>query len=291
MDWLNRMNSAIKFIEDNLCEEIDYCKVAEIACCSVYHFQRMFSFITDIPLSEYIRRRRLTLAAFELQNSDARIIDLAVKYGYDSADSFSRAFHRMHGVLPSLARGEGVKLKSYAPISFHISIKGDVEMNYRIVEGEEQKVFGKSITIGAEEDSFKVIPKFWDSFQEDGTYQKICKVGGFEPYNENMLNAACYDFKNNSEYKFKYIIYTKLPANVNIPKDLDIFTIPKCTYAAFEATFEKVEDCSAAIQNIWSRIFTEWFPNSGYEVAPGPQLEIYECEEGKAEVWIPIIKK
>jgi AraC family transcriptional regulator len=110
MDWLDRMNSAIRYIEENITEDIDYDMVAEKACCSTYHFQRMFSFITDIPLSEYIRRRRLTLVAFELQNSDVRIIDLAVKYGYDSADSFSRAFQKVHGVVPSLAREKGARL-------------------------------------------------------------------------------------------------------------------------------------------------------------------------------------
>ena len=113
MDWLGRMNGAVSFIEEHLTEEINFEEVAKMACCSVYHFQRMFSFITDVPLAEYIRRRRFTLAAFELQNSDVKIIDLAVKYGYDSPISFARAFQNQHGVTPSLARDKGVQLKAY----------------------------------------------------------------------------------------------------------------------------------------------------------------------------------
>ena len=108
MDYLNRMNEALDYIERNLDGEIDYKKVSSIACCSVSYFQRVFSFITEISLSEYIRRRRMTLAAFELQNSDVKIIDLAIKYGYESPDSFSRAFQNLHGITPSLSRNSGV---------------------------------------------------------------------------------------------------------------------------------------------------------------------------------------
>lgn len=94
MDWLERMNNAMGYVETHLSEDIDFDQVAKIACCSTYHFQRMFSFITSVPLSEYIRRRRLTLAAFELQQSDAKVIDTALKYGYESPEAFSRAFKK-----------------------------------------------------------------------------------------------------------------------------------------------------------------------------------------------------
>lgn len=120
MDWFERMNGAMSYIEDHLASEIDYEEAARIACCSSYHFQRMFSFITDVTLSEYIRRRRLTLAAFELQKGSGRVIDVALKYGYDSPNSFTRAFQSLHGVTPSLARDEGVQLKAYPRMSFQL---------------------------------------------------------------------------------------------------------------------------------------------------------------------------
>ena len=113
MDWLNRMNKAVDYIESNLADEISYDKAAQVACCSAYHFQRMFSFITDVPLSEYIRRRRLTLAAFELQTSDIKVVDVALKYGYESPEAFSRVFKNLHGVMPVSARDIGVALKAF----------------------------------------------------------------------------------------------------------------------------------------------------------------------------------
>lgn len=133
MDWLERMNRSMNYIEQNLSNEIDAKEVARLACCSEYHFPRMFSSITGFTLSEYIRRRRLSQAAFELQNDNfIRIIDLALKYGYDSPDAFSRAFKSLHGVTPTEARRKGVELKAFPRISFQITIKGDVEMEYRI---------------------------------------------------------------------------------------------------------------------------------------------------------------
>ncbi|CAG7652973.1 Transposon Tn10 TetD protein [Paenibacillus solanacearum] len=111
MDWLGRMNSAMEYIETNLADNISYDEIARRACCSTYHFQRMFPFITGVSLSEYIRRRRLTLAAFELQTTDVKVIDVAMKYGYDSPEAFTRAFKNLHGIMPISARDKGVSLK------------------------------------------------------------------------------------------------------------------------------------------------------------------------------------
>lgn len=111
MDWLERMNSAMDYIESNMTDHISIDDIAKIACCSTYHFQRMFPFITGISLSEYIRRRRLTLAAFELQTTAAKVIDISMKYGYQSPEAFARAFKNLHGIMPISARDKGVSLK------------------------------------------------------------------------------------------------------------------------------------------------------------------------------------
>ena len=147
MDWLDRMNNAMNYIETHLTEDISFDEIARIAFCSTYHFQRMFSFITDVPLSEYIRRRRLTLAAFELQTGNARVIDIALKYGYDSPKAFSRAFKNLHGILPTSARNDGVMLKAYPRMNFRITIKGETEMNYRIEKKEKFDIFGVTTEI------------------------------------------------------------------------------------------------------------------------------------------------
>ncbi|NMA65294.1 MAG: AraC family transcriptional regulator, partial [Clostridiaceae bacterium] len=142
MDALSSMNKALAYIEEHLTGNIDYSEVAKIANCSEYHFKRVFSFLSGIGLSEYVRRRRLTLAAIDLKDSNLRIIDVAVKYGYDSADSFSRAFYSVHGILPSEARCGNIQLKAYPRMTFQLSIKGGCEMNYRVVEKEPFKIVG-----------------------------------------------------------------------------------------------------------------------------------------------------
>ncbi|MDR3541523.1 MAG: AraC family transcriptional regulator [Desulfosporosinus sp.] len=179
MEWLDKMNSAIKYIEENLAGDIDIKAVAKIVVCSEYQFQRMFAFITDVPLSEYIRRRRHTLAAFELQRTDAKVIDLALKYGYDSPISFSRAFRKLHGVTPTTVRRIGTKLKAYPPISFHISVKGDVETNYRIEEKQAFSVFGVEEIFSTENDADKsAVPEFWTRNIKNGTVDCIREASG-----------------------------------------------------------------------------------------------------------------
>ena len=142
MDSLNSMNKALIYIEEHLTEDIDYNEISKIAFCSEYHFKRMFSYLSGISLSEYIRRRRLTLAALDLKNRNLRIIDVAIKYGYNSADSFSRAFQSMHGILPSEARSENTKIKAFPRMTFQLSIQGGCAMNYRIVEKEPFNLIG-----------------------------------------------------------------------------------------------------------------------------------------------------
>ena len=151
MDWLAHMNAAMEYIETHLADEISYDRAAQIACCSTYHFQRMFSYITGVPLSEYIRRRRLTLAAFELQTGNCKVIDAAFRYGYESPEAFSRAFKKLHGVMPVSAREMGVSLKAYPKMTFSITIQGDVEMQYRITQREAFAVFGVSAEISTDQ--------------------------------------------------------------------------------------------------------------------------------------------
>ncbi|EPZ58959.1 bacterial regulatory helix-turn-helix s, AraC family protein [[Clostridium] sordellii ATCC 9714] len=141
MEWLEKLNEALQYIEGNLDGEIKYEKAANIACCTTYHFQRMFSYIAGTPLSEYIRNRRLTKAALDLQNGE-KVIDVAIRYGYESPTAFNRAFQKIHNVSPSVAQKEGTFLKAYPPISFKITIKGVEEMEYRIVKKEEMRIVG-----------------------------------------------------------------------------------------------------------------------------------------------------
>ncbi len=146
MGWIARLNKTIDYIEEHLTGEIDLARLAQIAYCSSYHYQRMFTYMAGVPLSEYIRRRRMALAAVDLQ-AGARILDVALKYGYNSPTSFNRAFQTIHGIPPSMAKQKGILLKSFPAISFKIMIKGAMEMDYRIETKKAFRIVGKSMPL------------------------------------------------------------------------------------------------------------------------------------------------
>lgn len=286
MEWLERMNTAIDYIENNLFDKIDYNQLAKIMCCSTYNFQRMFSFITNVTVSEYIRRRKLTLAVFELQNKDNKIIDIAFKFGYDSPEAFSRAFKKLHGIVPSLVYKNGILLKAYPKMSFHISIKGDSEMNYKIEEKEKFEMFGVSINVDSNgENPFLEIPKFWQKCIENGTVDKIRTTAGLDK--NAQIHAALYNQKSS---EFSYLIGYNVPEN-GIIKEFERLLVPKLTYAIF--TTGLYPDGESNIQSLWKRIFREWFPTCNYKQAHGPEFEMtYDRGNNmyEMEIWIPVVR-
>lgn len=285
MDWLERMNRAMDYIEEHLTGVISYDEIARLACCSTYHFQRMFPFITGIALSEYIRRRRLTLAAFALQTTDARVIDIALQYGYESQAAFTRAFKNLHGVMPVAARGSGVSLKAYPRMSFQISIKGDTEMKYCIVERPGFELFGIAGKISASENAFTAVPAFCRQCDEDGSVDEMNALLG--RFDDTCLHAALFDF---SDEGFQYMICYYLPRGLALPSKFKKLTVPPLTWAVFTLP---APNCT--MEEFRRRIWREWFPTSGYEQVAGPEFEMYygqaRHQNGSCEVWVPVKKK
>lgn len=296
MEWLDRINGAMDYIEAHLASDIDYEEAARIVCCSSYHFQRMFSFITDVPLSEYIRRRRLTMAAFEIRNSAGKIIDIALKYGYDSPNSFTRAFQNLHGVTPSMARDPSAPLKAYPRMSFHVSVKGDTELNYRIEQRDAFRIFGVEKIIDTADDiNFYEIPRFWDECRHNGTMDRLMSLEA-KPAGNGLcrLNSAmCY--RMTGETSFPYLIgIIDSDCTAEIPEDLTVVDIYRSTWAIFSTGEHNEQELSDKLQAVWKRVFPEWFPVSGYDHASGPELELtYEISPGRyySEIWIPVIKR
>lgn len=284
MDFLQRMNEALDYIENNLDGEIDYEKAASKACCSVFYFQRMFSFIANITLSEYIRRRRLTLAAFELQNSDVKVIELAIKYGYDSPDSFTRAFQKLHGIIPSKARNSGITLKAFPRITFHISIKGDVEMDYRIEEKEAFRIVGIKRHYYGPDDDESVVSKFWDELYGNGILNEISNLSTGTPQGVHGFIQVL------SDRKVDYMIASI--SDKEPPVGMSSQVIPKSSWAIFELT----GPVNKAIEDAWKRIFTEWLPTSNYKYAETIDIECFPyagnkgTSDFKFEIWLPVIK-
>lgn len=285
MDWLERLNQVLDYMEENLSGTISYERAAQIACCSTFHFQRMFTYIAGIPLGEYIRRRRMTEAAFDLQNSGMKVIDAALKYGYESPTAFTRAFQRVHGVSPVAARNEGISLKAYPRIYFKISIRGDVEMNYKIETKGAFRIVGvkKHFPMDIEE-SFTKVPLFWQETVQKGMIPKLCQLIDQPPL--GVLGVStCMDGKD-----FDY--YIAVASGKPLPEGMVEYQVPACTWAMFEC----VGPMPKAIQELQQRIITEWLPVSGYEYADAPDIEVYpegdqNSPDYKCEVWLPVVKK
>lgn len=281
MEWIENFNKAINYMEEHIREEVDYEKAAQIACCSVFHFQRMFTYMAGLPLSEYIRRRRMSLAAVDLQGSNDKIIEIALKYGYSSPTAFNRAFQGVHGIAPSAARKEGMILKSYPPISFKITIKGVGEMNYRVEEKEAFRIVGVSQPLFKEiEKNFEIVPAMWGKAAADGTIEKLASMMNSSP--KGLLGvSAC----GNAE-EWKYFIAV---ASTDQAKDLEEYEIPASVWAVFPGS-----GTNLSIQELEKRIVTEWLPTSGYEYGNAPDIEVYlnpDPNNAQYEVWIPVVKK
>ena len=282
MDWIDRLNEAVRYIDDNLTGEIEYEKLGQIACCSAYHFQRMFNYIAGVPLSAYIRRRRMSLAAVDIQGGEAKIIDVAAKYGYASPTAFNRAFQSVHGVSPSAVRGEGVAIKSFPPITIKVTVKGVEEMNYRIETRKAFRIVGKSFPLSREiERNFAEVPQMWQGAVEDGTIEKIVSLMNGEP--RGVLGVSvCTD---GEEWRY----YIAVSSAAEIDDALEEYVVPGCTWAVFPGS-----GTGKSIQELEGRIVTEWLPTSGYEFTNGPDIEVYfepNPENTAYEVWIPVRKR
>lgn len=280
MEWSTRLNRSMNYIEEHLTDEIDIEQLGRIACCSSYHFQRMFTYMAGVTLSEYIRRRKMSFAAVDLQTTDAKIIDIAEKYGYHSPTAFNRAFQGIHGIAPSCARDAGVSVKSFPPITFKITVKGVEEMKYRIEKKDAFRIIGISAPLYKEiESNFSIVPKMWQDAAMNGTIQKLSEMMDSEPY--GLLGvSACGD-----EEDWKYFIAVSSQKDT---KDFEEYIIPASTWAVFPG-----EGTNQSIQELEQRIVTEWLPSSGYEYANAPDIEVYlnpDPQNAKYEVWIPVTK-
>jgi AraC family transcriptional regulator len=284
MEWLDAMNNAIEYLEANITEKLDIEEVAKIALSSTFHFQRMYYMITGVTVAEYIRRRRLTLAAQDIISGE-KIINVAYKYGYETPEAFTKAFGKIHGLSPSAARKPGVSLKAYPKLSFHISIKGDKDMNYKIVAKESFTVVGQqrriSLAGGA---NFKQVPQFWKDCMKDGSYEWIGSRTG-----ELGVLAVSKDFEKYKD-EFIYMIGVE-EIKEPLPKGYSSTNIPATTWAVFESIGALPEAPHALLR----RIFTEWMPSTGYQHDCAPEVEVYPkgdmfSVDYKCEIWIPVRK-
>lgn len=281
MEWVDRLNESMEYIEAHLSDGIDYEQLGRIACCSAYHFQRMFTYMAGVTLSEYIRRRRMSLAAVDLQGGGEKIITVAQKYGYQSPTAFNRAFQSVHGIAPSAVKEEGVALKSFPAMTFKITVKGADEMNYRIETREDFRIVGISVPLSRNlEENFEVVPGHWGKAASDGTIQKLAGLMDKAPM--GLLGvSAC-----GNEEDWRYFIAVSSSKEKGAFEE---YTVPAATWAIFSGS-----GTNQSVQELERRIVTEWLPTSGYEYGNAPDIEVYlnpDPQNASYEVWIPVTKK
>ena len=279
MDWLKDWNEALDCLEKNLDGKVDLEELGRLAGCSAYHFQRMFSYLAGIPLGEYIRRRSMTRAAVDLQNGE-KVLDTALRYGYESPTAFNRAFQAVHGIPPSQAKQAGAKLKAYPRIRFKFILKGAEEMEYQIVQKEAFRVVGFRRPIPTDlEESFQAVPKFWS---EIGARQaELFPLMNGEPL--GMLGVCT----RNEEQNFYYIAAA---SSAPVPEGMWEYIIPAASWAVFSGSGPLPE----AMQSLQQRIITEYLPDSGYELGKAPDIEVYlnqPGEESRFQVWLPVVQR
>lgn len=285
MEWIDSITKVVDYIEKNLTEELTVDRIAMHVQISPFHFQRGFSMLCGFTVGDYIRQRRLAQAASELISTQEKVIDIALKYGYDSPDSFTKAFIRFHGLSPTSARKTGAIVKSFAPLTISFTLKGGYTMDYKIVEKEAFTIIGVLKKFQYEEAASE-IPKFWTAYLQSGKDVAVCGMYGVN-IDETMGGK-----------EFEYLIADEYDGKSVVPAGFMLKTIPAFTWAVFPC----VGAMPSSIQSTNEKIFSEWLPNcKDYEFAAGYNIEMYtnsteypngvQDENYYSEIWIPVKHK
>lgn len=272
MAWMDAFNAALDDMEAHLTEPFDLQRTARIAGCSAYHFQRMFTYLAGVPLQEYLRRRRLSLAAAELQ-AGARVLDTALKYGYQSPTAFSRAFQALHGVAPS--RMAGAEAQSWPPLRLTLTVTGAQPLRYRLETLPAFRVLGRIMAMPAEvARQFEAVGQWWQQAAAEGLIPRLLPLMGGAP-----MGILGLSFCGPEDEGCRYAIAVASPAE---EEGLSACQVPAATWAVFPG-----EGIGPAVAALEKRIVLEWLPTSGFEYAQGPDMEVYLQGE-RFEVWIPV---
>lgn len=287
MDWIKSFQKAVDYIEEHISEPADHERIAQEMNVSSFYFQKIFSILCGFTVGEYIRNRRLALAGSELLSTDEKIIDIALKYGYDSPEGFTRAFARFHGVTPSDVRKNGASVKSFARLSVSISVKGGSSMDYKIMKKEAFKIIAKEQRFEKIEDvqGRSDIPVFWTQCHSDGTVKYLtesCKKDGV--LGRSVVGMCMED--STVVKDFPYLIGAEYGGG-EVPSGYKVVDVPAAEWAVFAINGMSME----SIQQTWHKVFAEFFPSSQYKPAGNFDLEVYPTDSYNGEIWISVEKK
>ena len=289
MEWISGIQRAIDYIEEHLTDEIDFEAAAREAYSSSFHFQRVFSILCGITLGDYVRMRRLALAASDIVNTDEKVIEIAMKYGYDSPESFTRAFTRFHGVTPSEAK-RGAVVKSFSRLSVKLTLTGGTTMDYRIEKMKGFQIICKKKQVTKPENATATadISAFWDECNADSSIAKLCSYLPKEPRLKGLL-GMCFSFDMEAN-KFPYGIGVEYDGRPITDEGLEVVDVPESTFVVFECRGKMPEIFSET----YKKIVTEFFPqNPRYEYGRSVELEVYPSDDVDnpnyyCEIWIAV---
>ncbi len=282
---LERLNQVMDHIERHLDQPVDVAELARIAATSEYHLRRLFSALAGIGLSEYVRRRRLTLAAAEVLAGERTLLDIAVRHGYGSTEAFARAFQAMHGVGPGGARRTGATLLAQPRMSFRLTVEGSSSMEYRIVEKDAFHLAGRRARVPLVHEGMNpAIVEFVKSIDK-GTVARMEALSDQEPRGiVNVSDEVAEGYEEGTELDYWHGVVT----GADVPGELDRMAVPAGTWAVFTASGPFPQ----AVQHLWRDVFTQWFPSNPYRSRPGPQISrsriASDGASADAELWIPV---
>ena len=296
MEWLTSIRGAVSFMEAHLTDDIDLNDVARAVHLSPFFLQRGFSLMTGFGVGEYLRNRRLHQAALDLQRGAERVIDIALRYGYETPESFTKAFARFHGATPTQVR-EGAAVRSFLPLTIRLSIQGGSQMDYRITPMFPFKVIGFQKEFDYET-SYAQIPKFWDEICEKYANNVYAGNAPANPCEQALVDncigeyGVCIDDIPGN--RFRYLIagrYTGGP----VPEGMVLYEFPRGEWAVFNCVGPMPE----SLQSLNTRIFREWLPgNPDYELSGNATVEWYDCVNGEksdpdyhSAIWVPVKRK
>ncbi|MET7832086.1 AraC family transcriptional regulator [Micromonospora sediminicola] len=282
---LDRLNQAMDHLEQRLDRPLDVPELARIACVSEHHFRRLFSALAGVPLSEYVRRRRLTLAGADVLAGRESLLDVAVRWGYGSNEAFARAFRSVHGVGPTEARRTGAVLRSQPRMSFRLVVEGSTSMDYRIVTKDAFRLVGVKARVPLVHEGMNPHIVAFVKGIDPATVRRIEALSDQEPH--GIVNVSD-DLAGSREEGTELDYWHGVVTGAEVPDDLDSLPVEAGDWAVFRSSGAFPQ----ALQYLWRDVFTQWFPSNPYEIRPGPEISRVRVAEGggtaDAELWIPV---
>lgn len=275
MNYINELQKAIDYIEDNLENNINFEIVAKEVGMSAFYFHRIFSSVIGISPTAYIRNRRLTVAAQEISKNNENILDIALKYGFESHEAFSRAFKNFHGGVPKMAKTDGNEFKNFSKANLDIEVNANNILSYRIESKDIIKIsaFFRKFNIENKDE----IPKYWKELKESRTLEKISNN-----YKKDLLGIC---IGTQSDFEYKYGIGIEQTEDVETNIEMETIEIPKSAWVVFKCKGQDEKN----INELWTRIYKEFFITSSYKQCMDIDFELYDDEN--TEIWIPISKE